>query len=124
MPLAASMFRAGATITLVVGVLFLAKLYGVVLNPWQLATISVTAVATSLTVPGVPGGGIIVMAPVLTAVDLPAAGIGILLAVNTIPDTFSTAANVTGWLCAGTMLSRGAVATPKESVAQSAVVAK
>jgi len=124
LPLAASIFRVGALITQVVGALFLAKLYGVVLNPWQLATIGVTAVATSLTVPGVPGGGIIVMAPLLTAVNLPAAGIGILLAVNPIPDTFSTTANVTGWLCAGTMLSRGAVATPKESVAQPAVVAK
>ncbi len=123
LPLAASIFRVGAITTQVVGLLFLAKLYGLVLNPWQLATISVTAVATSLTVPGVPGGGIIVMAPLLTAVNLPAAGIGILLAVNPIPDSFSTTANVTGWLCAGTMLSRGAVARSKESVAQSAVVA-
>jgi len=124
LPLAASIFRVGAATTQVVGVLFLAKLYGVVLNPWQLATITVTAVATSLTVPGVPGGGIIVMAPVLASVNLPAAGIGILLAVNTIPDSFSTPANVTGWLCANTMLSRGAAAMSKESVAQSAVVAK
>ena len=124
LPLAASIFRVGATITQVVGVLFLAKLYGVALNPWQLATITVTAVATSLTVPGVPGGGIIVMAPMLASVNLPTAGIGILLAVNTIPDSFSTPANVTGWLCASTILSRGTAATPKESVAQSAVIAK
>jgi proton glutamate symport protein len=124
LPLAASVFRVGGTMVQVVGVLFLAKLYGVVLNPWQLATVTVTAVATSLTVPGVPGGGIIVMAPVLTSVNLPAAGIGILLAVDTIPDMFRTAANVTGWLCAGTILSRGAAARLKESVAQSAVVAK
>jgi len=75
LPLAASIFRVGATMTLVIGVLFLAKLYGVVLNPWQLATVIVSAVATSLTVPGVPGGGIIVMAPVLTAVNLPVTGI-------------------------------------------------
>ena len=119
LPLAASIFRVGATMTQVVGVLFLAKLYGVVLNPWQLATITGTAVATSLTVPGVPGGGIIVIAPVLASVNLPAAGIGILLAVNTIPDSFSTPANVTGWLCASTILNRGTAATPKESVAQS-----
>jgi Na+/H+-dicarboxylate symporter len=124
LPLAASMFRVGATITQVVGALFLARLYGVGLNPWQLATIGVTAVATSLTVPGIPGGGIFVMAPLLTAVNLPAAGIGILLAVNPIPDTFSTTANVTGWLCGSTMLRGGAAAMPNESVAQSAVVAR
>lgn len=52
------------------------------------------------------GGGTFVMVPVLTSVNLPAAGIGILLALDTIPDMFRTAANVTGWLCAGTIVSR------------------
>lgn len=124
LPLAASIFRVGAIISQVVGVLFLAKLYGAELHPWQFATIIVSTVATSLTVPGVPGGGIIVIAPLLGALNLPVAGIGILLAVNAIPDAFSTATNVTGWLCAGAVLSRSAVATPRESVAQSAVVAR
>ena len=50
------------------------------------------------------------MAPVLTAANLPVAGIGILLAVDTIPDMFRTTANVTGWLCVGSILSRGAAA--------------
>jgi Na+/H+-dicarboxylate symporter len=53
------------------------------------------------------------MAPVLAAVHVPAAGIGILLAVDTIPDMFRTTANVTGWLCVGTILSQGAPVTPK-----------
>jgi len=122
LPLAASMFRVGAAMVQTVSVLFLARLYGVVLNPLQLATIMVTVVATSLTVPGIPGGGIIVMAPVLTSANIPAAGIGILLAVVTIPDMFSTTANVTGWLCVCSILSRGAAAKPKVE-AQSAIVA-
>src|SRR5207245_10742205 len=67
-PLAASMFKVGAPMVQIVGVLFLAKMYGVILTPWQLATITLMAVATSLTAPGIPlGGGIIVMAPVLSA---------------------------------------------------------
>ena len=53
------------------------------------------------------------MAPVLTSVNLPAAGIGILLAVDTIPDMFRAPANVTGWLCVCSILSRGAAPTPK-----------
>jgi Na+/H+-dicarboxylate symporter len=114
LPLAASMFRVSAAMVQVVGVVFLAKIYGMVLDPRQLATVTVMAVATSLTAPGIPlGGGILVMAPVLTAVHLPAAGIGILLAVDTIPDMFRTAANVTGWLCVGSILSRSEAATPK-----------
>ena len=113
LPLAASVFRVGAVMVSIVGVLFLAKIYGVVLNSWQLATLTVMAVATSLTSPGIPGGGVLVIAPVLAAVHVPAAGIGILLAVDTIPDMFRTTANVTGWLCAGSILRRGAAVTPK-----------
>ena len=113
LPLAASVFRVGAVMVPIVGVLFLAKIYGVMLNSWQLATVTVMAVATSLTSPGIPGGGVLVIAPVLAAVHVPAAGIGLLLAVDTIPDMFRTAANVTGWLCVGSILSRGAAATPK-----------
>jgi proton glutamate symport protein len=103
----------------IVGVLFLAKIYGVTLDSWQLATVTVMAVATSLTAPGIFGGGILVMAPVLAAVHVPAAGIGILLAVDTVPDMFRTTANVTGWLCVGTILSQGAAVMPKPG-AQSA----
>jgi hypothetical protein len=39
------------------------------------------------------------MAAVLAVARHPATGIGILLAVDTIPDMFRTTANVTGWLC-------------------------
>jgi Na+/H+-dicarboxylate symporter len=104
LPIAASAFRAGAPMAQMIGVLFLAKLYGVVLDPAQLGTTLVAAVATSLTIPGVPGGSIIVMAPVLASAHIPVAGIGILLAVDTIPDMFRTVANVTGWLSVGRVL--------------------
>jgi Na+/H+-dicarboxylate symporter len=107
LPIAASIFRAGAPMAQMIGVLFLAKLYGVVLDPAQLATVLVAAVATSLTIPGVPGGSIIVMAPVLASANIPVAGIGILLAVDTIPDMFRTVANVTGWLSVGSILGHG-----------------
>jgi len=47
-------------------------------------------------VPGVPGGSIIAMVPVLAVARVPIEGIGILLAVDTIPDMFRTTANLTG----------------------------
>ena len=53
------------------------------------------------------------MAPMLTSANIPVAGIGILLAVDTIPDMFRATANVTGWLCVSSILGRGRVATPK-----------
>ncbi|HLJ91002.1 MAG TPA: dicarboxylate/amino acid:cation symporter [Candidatus Angelobacter sp.] len=107
LPIAASIFRAGAPMAQMIGVLFLAKLYGVTLGPAQLATVLAAVIATSLTIPGVPGGSIIVMAPVLASANIPVAGVGILLAVDTIPDMFRTVANVTGWLSVGGILGRG-----------------
>jgi len=106
-PLAASMFRAGAGIGQTVGVLFIAKLYGVDLGTAQLLTIAVTSVITSFSVPGVPGGSILVMIPVLMSAGIPVEGIGILLGVDTIPDMFRTTTNVTGHMSAAVILARG-----------------
>lgn len=96
LPLAASTFRCGAGIGVTAGVLFIARLYGVELGGTQLLTIGVTVVLTSFSIPGVPAGSVIVMVPVLLAAGLPAEGIGVLLAIDTIPDMFRTTANVTG----------------------------
>lgn len=106
-PLAVVLFRVGATCGLTTGALFLARVYGIGISPAQLATIVVTAVATSFSIPGIPNGSIIAMVPVLTAVGLPVEGIGILFGVDTIPDMFRTTANVTGQLAAAVIVARG-----------------
>ena len=105
-PLAASVFRIGAAVAMPVGVLFLARLYGATLSPTQLASVVFTVILSSFAVPGVPGGSIIAMVPVLATVDLPIDGIGILLAVDTIPDMFRTTANVTGSLALAAVLRK------------------
>ena len=106
LPLAASMFRVGGAIAQVVGVLFVARLYGVSLAPAQVGTVVLAVIPTSLTVRGIPGGAIITIAPVLASVGLPVDGIGILLGVDTISDMFRTMANVTGWLAVGAIVGR------------------
>jgi proton glutamate symport protein len=108
LPLASATFRVGAALGLTTGAVFIARLYGVPISVTQLATIVITAVVTSFSIPGIPGGSIIAMAPVLASVGLPVEGIGILLGVDTIPDMFRTAANVTGQLAAATIVARGA----------------
>jgi Na+/H+-dicarboxylate symporter len=105
LPLAVAVFRVGAAINIPIGVLFLARLYGVDVDAAQLATIAVTAAITTFSVPGIPGGSIIVMVPVLLAADLPVEGIGILLGVDTLPDMFRTTTNVTGDLAVASFLS-------------------
>jgi Na+/H+-dicarboxylate symporter len=106
-PLAVTMFRVGAGIGQSVGVLFIARLYGVDLNAAALLTIGVTSVVTSFSVPGIPGGSIIVMVPVLMSAGIPIEGVGILLGADTIPDMFRTTANVTGQMASAVILARG-----------------
>ena len=108
LPLASAMFRVGATLGLTTGAVFLGRLYDVPMGGSQLATLVITATLTSFSIPGIPGGSIIAMVPVLSAVGLPLEGIGILLGVDTIPDMFRTAANVTGQMSAATIVARSA----------------
>ncbi len=108
LPLAASVFRLGGAVAIPVGVLFLARLYAVTLTPTQLVSVVFTSVLTTFAVPGVPGGSIIAMVPVLTAVNLPIDGIGILLAVDAIPDMFRTTGNVTGSMTLAAVMRRQA----------------
>jgi proton glutamate symport protein len=104
LPVMITMFRVGAVVGQLVGAMFIARLYGVELGPVQYATMTVTSIATSFSVPGIPGGSIIMMVPVLLAVGLPAEGVGVLLAVDTIPDMFRTTSNVTADLAAAVIL--------------------
>lgn len=117
-PLATVTFRSGAALGLTIGTLFIARVYGADVSTTQLVTVVATAVLTSFSIPGVPGGSIIAMVPVLAAVGLPIEGVGILLGVDTIPDMFRTTANVTGQLAAATIVGRNsapsdaAISTP------------
>jgi proton glutamate symport protein len=107
LPLAASMFRAGSGVGQAIGVIFLARLYGVDLGAAELLSVGLATILTTFSVPGVPAGSMIVMIPVLTAAGVPIEGIAILIGVDTIPDMFRTATNVTGHMTASVILARG-----------------
>ncbi|HKW46115.1 MAG TPA: cation:dicarboxylase symporter family transporter, partial [Gemmatimonadaceae bacterium] len=72
----------------------------------QIATAAITTVLTSFSIPGIPGGSVIAMVPILASVGLPAEGVGLLLGVDTIPDAFRTTANVTGQMAAAVIAER------------------
>lgn len=105
LPLAVSTFKLGATIAITTSSLFLARIYGVATTPAQIASIAMSAVLLSFSVPGIPGGVLLVMVPVLTSVGIPAEGVGILLAVDVIPDMFRTVTNVTADMVAAVLVS-------------------
>jgi proton glutamate symport protein len=106
LPLSASIFRVAGAANQVVAVLFLTHLYSIPLGPLQLLSLLAMAALTSLTSPGVPGGVLLVIAPVLAAFGVPAASLGLLLAVDALADMFRTVSNVTAWVAAGQILGR------------------
>jgi proton glutamate symport protein len=105
-PLAASIFRVGSAVGQTVAVLFAARLFNVSIAPLHLAAILIVTVLTTFTVPGIPGGSIVVMVPILLAAGVPADAVGILLGADVIPDMFRTLANVTGGIAAAAIVGR------------------
>ena len=73
----------------------------------QLATIAFASVFLAFAAPGIPRGGFIMLTPLLVAVGLPAEGVGLLIAVDAIPDVFATVLNATGYLAATAVVARG-----------------
>ncbi len=112
LPLAAATFKCGSAVMIPIGVLFMARLYGVDVSSTQLVTIVLMTVVTTFSVPSVPGGTIIVIVPVLLAADLPVAAVGLLLGVDTIPDMIRTATHATAQMASATILGRFEEAGP------------
>jgi Na+/H+-dicarboxylate symporter len=89
--------------------LFAAKLYGVTLSGATILTIVITSVLMSFSVPGIPSASLFVVAPFFVAAGIPAEAIGVLIALDLIPDFFKTPLNVTGHLAAVTLISPGQI---------------
>jgi proton glutamate symport protein len=106
MPLAVSTFKLAAPVSWTVGALFVGWFYGVPLHARELGTIAFAAVFLAFAVPGIPRGAFIMLTPLFAAIGLPVEGIGILIAVDAIPDTFATVLNVTGDLVAAVIVAR------------------
>jgi Na+/H+-dicarboxylate symporter len=106
LPLATAMFHIAGPVSWTVGTLFVGWFYNVPLHAAQLGTIALASVFLGFASPGVPRGAFIMLTPLLLAVGLPAEGIGLLIAADAIPDTFSTVLNVTGDLAATVLVSR------------------
>jgi proton glutamate symport protein len=106
LPLAVSMFHVSGPVSWTIGALFVGWFYGIPLHTTELAIIAFAAVFLQFAAPGVPRGAFIMLTPLFLAIGLPAEGIGILIAVDAIPDTFATALNVTGDLAAAALVAR------------------
>src|SRR5438093_1506106 len=106
LPLAVTVFRVSAPISIPVSVLFLAKLYGVEITTTQLLALIGTSVALSFSIPPIPSGSLFLMAPVLASAGIPVEGVGLLIAADAIPDLFKTTAIVTSHMPATVVVAR------------------
>ena len=106
LPLAVSTFKIAAPVSWTGGALFVAWFYGVPLHARELLTIAFATVFLAFGVPGIPRGAFIMLTPLFGAIGLPVEGIGILIAVDALPDLFATTLNVTGDLAAAAIVAR------------------
>ena len=107
LPFAVSLFRLNQPISWLAMALFAAKLYGVELDLTSIITLAVSSVLLSFSVPGIPSGSLFIVAPFFAAHGIPAESIGVLIALDLVPDVFKTLCNVTGHLTAVTLLPDG-----------------
>jgi Na+/H+-dicarboxylate symporter len=97
LPLAVALFRAtGPAMNLAVA-LYVAHWYGISLGPVQIATGIAAAAITTMGAVSLPGqvSFITSIAPIALAIGVPIEPLGLLIAVETIPDIFRTVGNVT-----------------------------
>lgn len=108
LPMAVTLFRITSPIQYVVAACFVAWAYGIDLSALQLCAGAALAVVISLGSVGLPGqvSFMATVMPVTQSMGLPVEPLGLLLAVDTIPDVFATTGNVTGDLAATAIVAR------------------
>jgi Na+/H+-dicarboxylate symporter len=106
LPLSVTMFKIAAPVSWTMGALFVAWFYGIALSIGALATVAFASIFLAFAAPGVPRGAFLMLTPLFLAIGLPAEGIGILIAVDALPDIFSTVLNTTGYMAATTIVAR------------------
>jgi Na+/H+-dicarboxylate symporter len=105
LPLAVSTFKIASPVAWSIGAIFAGWFYGIELDLGDFAIIAFASLFLSFAAPGIPRGAFIMLTPLFLTIGLPAESIGILIAVDAIPDTFSTALNTTGNLAAATLVA-------------------
>ncbi|MDQ0011619.1 Na+/H+-dicarboxylate symporter [Luteibacter jiangsuensis] len=107
LPMAVSLFRLTSPVQYIVSASFIAWAFGIELGIVQLAAGAVLAVVVSLGSVGLPGQVTFIATnvPVAQAMGLPIGPLGIMLAVDTLPDTLATLGNVTADLAATSVVA-------------------
>ena len=108
LPMAVSLFRLTSPVQYVTSAAFIAWAYGIDLSSAQLLTGALLAVVISLGSVGLPGQVTFIATnlPVAQAMGVPLGPLGLMLAVDTLPDTLATFGNVTADMTATSVVAR------------------
>ena len=106
LPLGATVNMDGTALYECVAAMFIAQAYGIDLTfPEQLIVV-VTALLASIGAAGIPMAGLVMLSVVLTAVDLPLEGIGLIIVVDRILDMLRTSVNVWSDTCGAVIIAK------------------
>ncbi len=119
LPLAVAVFRFTSPVANLAVCFFVAHLYGLEPSWLQIGAAIVVAYAVSIAAVGLPGqvSFIASVAPICLALGVPTELLGVLIAVEVIPDIFRTLGNVTGDLAVTSILARHAPREDEETMA-------
>ena len=108
LPMAVSLFRIASPPQYIVVACFIAWMYGVDLSAVQLGTAVALSIVVSMGSVGLPGqvSFMTTNMPVTQSMGLPVEPLGVLLAVDTIPDVFATVANTSADVTATAIVAR------------------
>lgn len=119
LPMAVAVFRMTSPVANLGVVFFCAAAYGHDLTPGAIAMGGLVAIAISIGSVGLPGeiSFIASVAPISMAMGVPIELLGILVAVEAVPDIFRTVGNVSGDMAATVIAARGEATSPEAEAA-------
>ncbi len=107
LPSAVSVFKFASPASRIAGTIFVASIFGVDLGVGEIAALAAGMGVLSFYSPGIPSGGLFVVAPLWQQFGLPMEGLGILIGLDLIPDMILTVANVTGDMAVAAVVGGG-----------------
>ncbi len=96
LPIGSTINMDGTSLYLGISAIFLAQMCGIPLRLEQQIIILITATLCSVGSPGIPGGSLVFLIILLETINIPSAGIALILGIDRILDMFRTVVNVLG----------------------------
>ena len=96
----------GTCVHLAVFALALAKTYGVEINGAAMLSMVISIVVLSMGAPGIPGSGLICLSVLLTQMNVPVEGIGLVMGIDSLCGMFRTMSNCLGDVAVSTIVAK------------------